>query len=64
MSQDDSYFGRSQAIRACVVEHPDATPERIVELLAAGGLQVSPAHVIVVQTVARAERADRVAAAS
>lgn len=64
MSKEDSYVGRTQAIRACIAEHPAATTKRIVELLAAKGLQVSPAHVIVVQTVARSERADRVAAAS
>ena len=64
MAKDDSYVGKTQAIRACVAEHPKATPQRVVELLAKAGLQVSPAHVIVVQRVARSERADRVDAAS
>jgi hypothetical protein len=64
MSKDDSYVGKTQAIRACVVKHPDATPQRIVELLAAGGLRVSPAQAFVIQAVVRSERADQVAAAS
>jgi len=64
MSRDESYIGKTLAIRACIAEHPDASPERVVQLLAAGGLQVSAAHVIVVQTVARCQRPDQVAAAS
>jgi hypothetical protein len=64
MSKNDSYVSKSQAIRTCVADHPSASPQRIVELLAAEGLRVSPAHVIVIQTLARAERTDRVAAVS
>ena len=64
MSKDDSYFARTQAIRACIAKHPGASPQRIVELLAAGGLQVSPAHVIVVQTLDRSEHVEEVVAAS
>ena len=64
MSKDDTYFGKTQAIRACLAEHPVATPARVVEILAALDIQVSPAHVIVVQAVLRSEKADRVAAAS
>ena len=64
MSKDDSYVGRTQAIRACLAEHPEATPERVVELLAARGIQVSPAHVFVVQAVARSQRAEQMTAAS
>lgn len=64
MSMDDSYVAKTQAIRACVAKHPDLAPERIVELLAAGGMRVSPAHVIVIQTLIRSERADQAAAAS
>ena len=37
----------------------DATPSRLVEILAAQGIQVSPAHVIVIQAVLRSEKADR-----
>jgi hypothetical protein len=64
MSKDESYIGKTLAIRACIAEHPDASPERVVELLAARGLQVSPAQVIVVQMVARCQRSDQIAAAS
>ena len=64
MSQDDSYVGKSQAIRTCLAAHPEAAVERVVELLAAGGLRVSPSHVIVVQAVVRSERREQVAAAS
>ena len=64
MSMDDSYVAKNQAIRACVAQHPNAAPQRIVELLAAGGMRVSPAHVIVIQTLARSERVDQVVAAS
>ena len=64
MSKDESYIGKTRAIRACIAEHPNAAPEQIVRLLEAGGLQVSPAHVIAVQTVARSERFDKVAVAS
>ena len=44
--------------------HLEDSPERIVELLAARGIQVSPAHVFVVQTVAKSARPEQVAAAS
>ena len=64
MSKDDSYVAKTQAIRVCVVEHPGAAPQQIVELLAADGMRVSPAQVIVVQAVQRSERSDRIAAAS
>ncbi len=64
MSKDDSYVAKTQAIRACVAEHPGASPQRIVEILAAGGMRVSPAHVIVIQTLQRSERAEQVAAVS
>jgi hypothetical protein len=64
MSKDDSYVAKTRAIRACIAKHPGASPQRIVELLAARGLQVSPAHVIVVQTLDRSEHADQVAAVS
>jgi len=64
MSKNDSYVSKSQAIRACVTDHPGASPQRIVELLAAEGMRVSPAHVIVIQTLARSERTERVAAVS
>lgn len=64
MSKDESYVGTTQAIRACLAEHPQATPQRVVELLAARGLQVSPAQVFVVQAVARSQRKERLAAAS
>jgi hypothetical protein len=63
MSKDLSYVGKTQAIRACLAEHPEATPQRVVALLAARGLQVSPSHVIVVRAVARSQRAEQVAAA-
>ena len=63
MSKDLSYVGKTQAIRACLAKHPEATPQRVVALLAAGGLQVSPSHVIVVRAVARSQRADQMAAA-
>jgi len=64
MSMDDSYVAKTQAIRACVAQRPGVAPQRIVELLAAGGMRVSPAHVIVIQTLERSERADQVPAAS
>jgi hypothetical protein len=64
MSKDDTHVGKTQAIRVCLAEHPDANPTRVVEILAARDIQVSPAHVIVVQAVLRSEKADRVAAAS
>jgi hypothetical protein len=64
MWKDDSYVGRTRAIRACLAEHPQATPQRVVDLLAARGLQISPAHVIVVRAVARSQRVEQVAAAS
>jgi hypothetical protein len=41
MSMDDSYMAKTQAIRACVAQHPALAPERIVGLLAAGGMRVS-----------------------
>ncbi len=64
MSKDESNVAKTQAIRACLLEHPEAAPQRIVDLLAERGTQVSPAHVIVVQTVLRAERSERVPVAS
>ena len=64
MSKDDSYVAKTQAIRACVAEHAGEAPQQIVELLAAEGLRVSPAQVIVVQAVQRSERNARMAAAS
>ncbi len=64
MSKDNSYVARTRAIRACIAKAPGASPQRIVELLAAEGLQVSPAHVIVVQTLDRSEHVEQVAAAS
>ena len=64
MSNDDSYVAKTQAIRVCVDEHPGENARRIVELLAAGGLRVSPAQVIVIQAVQRSQRIDRLAAAS
>jgi hypothetical protein len=64
MSKDNSYVARTRAIRACIAKHPGASPQRVVELLAAEGLQVSPAHVIVVQTLDRSEHVEEVAAAS
>jgi len=64
MSKDDSYVAKTPAIRACVAEHPGVAPQHIVKLLAAGGMRVSPAHVIVIQTLERSERADQVPAAS
>jgi hypothetical protein len=64
MSKDNSYVARTRAIRACIAEHPGASSQRVVELLAAGGLLVSPAHVIVVQTLDRTEHVEEVAAAS
>jgi hypothetical protein len=64
MSKDESYVAKSHAIRACLVEHPEAAPQRVVDILSAQGTQVSPAHVIVVQTVLRAEKAERVPVAS
>jgi hypothetical protein len=64
MSKDESNVAKTQAIRACLLEHPEAAPQRIVDLLTARGIQVSPAHVIVVQTVLRAEKAERVPVAS
>jgi hypothetical protein len=39
-------------------------PDRNVEVLASGGMRVSPAHVIVIQTLQRSERSEQVAAAS
>lgn len=62
MSKNDSYFAKTQAIRACVAEHPGVAPERIVELLAERDMRVSPAHVIVIQTLQRS--AQQVAAVS
>ena len=65
MSKDDSNLAKTQAIRACLLEHPAAAPQRVVDLiLSTRGIQVSPAHVIVVQTVLRAEKAERVPVAS
>jgi len=64
MSKDDSYVAKTRAIRACVAEHPGASPQRIVEILAVGGVQVSPAHVIVVHTLERSEHLEPVGAAS
>ena len=64
MSKEDTHFGKTQAIRACLAEHPGASPARVVEILAARDIQVSPAHVIVVQAVLRSEKADRVALSS
>ena len=64
MSKNDTYLGRNQAIRACLAEQPESTPQEVVQVLAAQGVQISPAQVIVVQAVLRSERADRVAAAS
>ena len=61
MSHDDTHFGKTQAIRACLADHPNATPPCLVEILAAQGIQVSPAHVIVIQAVLRSEKADRLA---
>ena len=58
MPYDDTHFGKTQSIRACLAEHPDVTPPRLVEILAARGIQVSPAHVIVIQAVLRSEKAD------
>ena len=59
MSHDHTHFDKTQAIRACLAEHPDVTPSRLVEILAARGIPVSPAHVIVIQAVLRSEKADR-----
>ena len=64
MSKDLSYVGKTQAIRDCLAEHPEATPQRVVALLAARGLQVSPSHVIVVRAVARSQRAEQLVVAS
>lgn len=64
MSKDDSYVAKTQAIRACVAEHPGLAPQRIVELLAEREVRVSPAHVIVIQTLERSEHRHPVAAAS
>jgi hypothetical protein len=64
MSKDLSYVGKTQAIRACLAEHPEATPQRVVALLAARGLLVSPSHVIVVRAVARSQRAEQLVVAS
>ena len=64
MSKDDSYVAKTQAIRACVDEHPEVAPQQIVELLAAEKMRVTPAQVIVIQAVQRSERSDRMAAAS
>ena len=64
MSNDNSYVAKTQAIRACVAEHPGAAPHRIVKLLAEGGMRVSPAQVIVIQAIQRSERAEQMAAAS
>ncbi len=64
MSKDDSYVAKTQAIRACVAKHPGMAPHRIVEFLAARGIRVSPAHVIVVQTLERSECTEHVVAAS
>ena len=64
MPKNDTYVGKTQAIRTCLAEQPGATPVRIVEILAGRGIQVSPAHVIVVQAVLRSEKAERIAAAS
>lgn len=64
MSKDDSYVAKTQAIRACVAKHPGMAPQCIVEFLAAGGIRVSPAHVMVVQTLERSERTEHAVAAS
>ena len=64
MSKDLSYVGKTQEIRACLAEHPQATTQRVVELLAARGLQVSPSHVIVVRAVARSQRGEQLVVAS
>ena len=64
MSKDQSYVGKTQAIRACLAEYPEATPQRVVELLAARGLQVSASHVIVVRAVARSQPTGQVVTAS
>lgn len=64
MPKDDTYLGKTQAIRDCLAEQPGATPVQIVEILAGRGIQVSPAHVIVVQAVLRSQKAEHVAAAS
>jgi hypothetical protein len=64
MSKDDSYVAKTQAIRACVAKQPGTAPQRIVEFLATRGIRVSPAHVMVVQTLERSERAEHAVAAS
>ena len=64
MSKDDSYVAKNQAIRACIAKHPGLAPHRIVEFLAARGIRVSPAHVMVIQTLERSERAEHAVAAS
>jgi hypothetical protein len=55
---------RTQAIRARVAKHPGMDPHRIVEFLAARDIRVSPARVIVVQTLRRSERSEQVSTAS
>ena len=64
MSKGDTHFGKTQAVRAYLAEHPGATPTRVIEILAARGIQVTPAHVVVAQTVLRSEQAERVVVAS
>lgn len=64
MPQEDNYVARTQVIRACLAEHPGATPARVVGILAERDIKVSPAHVIVVQEVLRSEKPDRTTAAS
>ena len=62
MPKDSTYVRKNHAIRACLTEHPSTPPKRIVEILAARGIHVSPSQVIVVQAVVKSERTEQLAA--
>ena len=51
MPEKDAPVSKSQAIRAFLAEHPDASSETIAEALAAQGIEVSPGLVAAVRAV-------------
>ena len=51
MPEKDAPISKSQAIRAYLAEHPDASSMSVAEALTAQGIRVKPAHVSVVRTM-------------
>jgi hypothetical protein len=56
MAENDTPISKSQAIRAFLAEHPEASPGTVAEALAVQGIQVSPVYVSVVRATLESPR--------